>query len=120
MIQMIFFRLTWKHGEESNYLFPNLYSDFIVSWEQEHGGGSIWEQTLYFSGGGIMGMGVFWRKRGDRSHFLVVFFSTKFEILLLLIKLFNFSQWHRSMGREVIIFDVVWWSLLRLLYQNLT
>ncbi len=56
MIKMIFFRLTWKRGEESNYLFPNLYSDLIVSWEQERGDGSIWEQTLYFRGGGIMGM----------------------------------------------------------------
>ena len=55
MIQMIFFRLTWKRGEGSNYLFPNLYSNLIVLWEQERGDGSIWAQTLYFGGGGIMG-----------------------------------------------------------------
>ncbi len=42
MIQMIFFTLAWKRGEGSNYLFPNLYSDLIVLWEQEHGDRSIW------------------------------------------------------------------------------
>ena len=71
MIQMIFFTLTWKRGEGGNYLFPNLYSDFIVSWEQEHGGGSIWEQTLYFRGGGIMGMVAF----GGSVGIGAIFFS---------------------------------------------
>ena len=56
-------------------MFPNLYSDLIVLWEQGHGDGSIWAQTLYFRGGGIMGMGAFWRERGDRSNFFKDLFS---------------------------------------------
>ncbi len=58
MIQMIFFTLAWNRGEGSNYLFSYLFSDLIVLWEQEHGDRSVWEQTLYFCGGEIMGTGV--------------------------------------------------------------
>ena len=56
-----FFPLAWKRGVESNYFFPNHFSDLIVSWEQECGDGSIWAQTLYFRGDGIVRMGAFWR-----------------------------------------------------------
>ncbi len=41
-----FFTLSWKHGEGSNYLFPNLFSDLIVFWEQESGNGSVWVGAL--------------------------------------------------------------------------
>ena len=78
MIQMILFTLAWKRGKGSNYLFLNLYSDLIVSWEQERGDGSIWEQTLYFRGGGIMGTGAFWREHGDRRIFSKDLFSKNF------------------------------------------
>ncbi len=46
---------------ESNCLFPNLFSDLIVLREQECEDASVWVQTLYFHGDGIVGMGVFWR-----------------------------------------------------------
>ena len=71
MIQKIFFTLAWKRGEGSNYLFPNLYSDLIVLWEQERGDRSVWAQSLYFRGGDIVRMGAFRRERGDRSNFFI-------------------------------------------------
>jgi hypothetical protein len=61
MIQRIFFTLAWKRGVGSNYFFPNLFSDLIVSWEQECRYGSVWAQTLYFREDEIVGMGEFWR-----------------------------------------------------------
>ena len=91
--------MAWKHGEGSDYLFPNLLTDLIFLWGLEWAMGA-WH-FIYWS----MGMGEW----GWEIICLVFCFQTIFPSDKNLIKWFNFFtlSWKRGWGSDYLFFSLL-------------